>query len=383
MIQAIAVLTPIYITGFWSIVFLNSSIKNNKAKYFLGFFMLVAFALYLGHSLFFLGHFDIYLFYDPVYICSSLLVYPMYYQYVRLLTTDRHFDVKYLYHYIPAIILGLIALILHISADIGHSEAIREYFRNSYKIPHDNNDPFFINQVIYIIQRLVFAGQVIFYFIAGIRLIQKYKLQILNFYSNNEFRDINWVYYIFISLVFTAILSSIFNVIGKFSLYNQEWGLLISSLLISSMLFVLGFLANEQNPVVQDLERKDREVVAEVTEEELPQGDFKKKIEKLFGEDKVYLNPDLNIWEVASLLGTNRTYLSGFINKTYCVNFSAFVNRYRVEEAKIVLAKEEMDKYSLEVIGEKCGFGSYNNFIRVFREFEQMTPGRFRTQIKS
>jgi AraC-like DNA-binding protein len=42
-----------------------------------------------------------------------------------------------------------------------------------------------------------------------------------------------------------------------------------------------------------------------------------------------------------------------------------------------------MDKYSLEVIGEKCGFGSYNNFIRVFREFEQMTPGRFRTQIKS
>jgi len=103
----------------------------------------------------------------------------------------------------------------------------------------------------------------------------------------------------------------------------------------------------------------------------------------LFEEDKVYLNPDLNIWEVASLLGTNRTYLSGFINKTYNVNFSAFVNRYRVEEAKIVLAREEMDKYSLEVIGEKCGFGSYNNFIRVFREFEQMTPGRFRTQKKS
>ncbi|HAX96850.1 MAG TPA: hypothetical protein DCY35_10090 [Prolixibacteraceae bacterium] len=149
------------------------------------------------------------------------------------------------------------------------------------------------------------------------------------------------------------------------------------------MLFLLGFLANEQNPVVQDLERKDREVLTAVIEEELPQGDFKKKIEKLFDEDKVYLNPDLNIWEVASLLGTNRTYLSGFINKTYNVNFSAFVNRYRVEEAKIVLAREEMDKYSLEVIGEKCGFGSYNNFIRVFREFEQMTPGRFRTQKKS
>jgi len=383
VIQSIAVLTPIYVTGFWLIVFLNSSIKKNKAKYFLGFFMMVAFVLYLGHSLFFLGQFEVYLFYDPVYLCSSLLVYPMYYQYVRLLTTDRQFNSTYLYHYIPAFIFGLVALILHRSADVGTSESIREYFKESYKVPSDYNNPLFTSQVVYLLHRLVFAGQVVTYFIGGIRLIRKYRAQILQFYSNNEFRNINWVYNIFISLVFTAILSFIFNVIGKFNLYDHDWGLLISSLLISSMLFLLGFLANEQNPVVQDLERKDREVLTAVIEEELPQGDFKKKIEKLFDEDKVYLNPDLNIWEVASLLGTNRTYLSGFINKTYNVNFSAFVNRYRVEEAKIVLAREEMDKYSLEVIGEKCGFGSYNNFIRVFREFEQMTPGRFRTQKKS
>jgi len=271
VIQSIAVLTHIYVTGFWLIVLLNSSIKKNKAKYFSGSFMMFAFVLYLGHSLFFLGQFEVYLFYDPVYLCSSLLVYPMYYQYVRLLTTDRQFNSTYLYHYIPAFIFGLVALILHRSADVGTSESIREYFKESYKVPSDYNNPLFTSQVVYLLHRLVFAGQVVTYFIGGIRLIRKYRAQILQFYSNNEFRNINWVYNIFISLVFTAILSFIFNVIGKFNLYDHDWGLLISSLLISSMLFLLGFLANEQNPVVQDLERKDREVLTAVIKEELPQ----------------------------------------------------------------------------------------------------------------
>lgn len=383
MIQAIAVLTPIYVTGFWSIVFLNSSIKKNRAKYFLGFFMMVAFILYLGHSLFFLDHFEIYLFYDPIYLFSSLMVYPMYYQYVRLLTTDRKFSFHYLYHYVPAIIFGLIAFILHLSADKGSSDTIRDYFRESYRIPSEISSPVFINQVFYTLHRILFAVQVIFYFVSGFRLIRKYKEQILHFYSNNESRNINWVYNIFISLVFTAILSSVFNMIGKFSLFNQDWSLLISSVLISSMLFILGFLANEQNQVVEDMEGRDIEVISEIANEELPQGDFQSKLEKLFSDEKIYLNSELNIWEVASLLGTNRTYLSGFINKTYNVNFSAFVNRYRVDEAKNVLSLEEMDKYSLEVIGEKCGFGSYNNFIRVFRDFEQMTPGRYRSQIRT
>lgn len=382
MIQAIAVLTPVYVTGFWSIVFLNSSIKKNRAKYFLGYFMLVAFILYIGHSLFFLGHFDIYLFYDPVYLFSSLMVYPMYYHYVRLLTTDQHFRFFYLYHYIPAFIFGLGAFILHFSADRGSSESIRDYFKESYRFPSEFGGQIFINQIFYVLQRLLFAAQIIYYFIAGIHLIRKYKERILHFYSNNESRNINWVYYIFISLVITAILSSVFNIIGKFGLYNQHWGLLVSSLLMSSMLFTLGFLANEQSQVVQEIEGRDIEVILKSGNEELAQGDFQNKLEKLFSEDKVFLNPDLNIWEVASLLGTNRTYLSGFINKTYNVNFSSFVNKYRVNEAKIILSGEEMDKYSLEVIGEKCGFGSYNNFIRVFRDFEQMTPGRFRTQKK-
>jgi AraC-like DNA-binding protein len=378
VIQSIAVLTPLYVTGFWAIVFLSSSKKKNRAKFFLGFFMLIAFSLYMGHSLFFLANFDVYIHYDPVYITTSLLVYPMYYQYTRLLTVDSVFNSRYFFHYIPAFVMGILTVILHSVSHHQGNGHLEEYFRQSYQLNFDRSSGLFWNSLVYFFHRLVFAVQIILYFWKGYSLIKKHRERLLNYYSNQERRGIKWVSNIFISLVIVAILSSAFNIIGKFMFLNHPHILLIPSFLFSSMIFILGFLANGQDQIVREIELADSKESEFMVSNVRKEDDMELRLDELFRIEKIFLNPDLKIWDVSARLGTNRTYLSNYINKKYSVNFSRYVNRFRVDEAKNLMSSPDNRIYSLEVIGEKCGFGSYNNFIRVFREFENMTPSSFR-----
>ncbi len=383
MNQYIAVLTPLYVTGLWALVFLVSPMKKNKARSFLGFFMATAFLLYLGHSLFFLNKFDLYLHYDPVYITASLLVYPMYYQYIRLLTVDTRWSARYLLHYIPAFVMGLFGIILHRLSDVSRHDDLEHYFMESYRLSFARDNNLIWNSLFYLTHRIIFAFQIIIYFAIGFLFIRNHRERLLDYYSNHTRGRIAWVSNIFISFVIMAILSSVFNVIGKFSLLHHEYSLFLSSMLFSSTIFIMGYLANGQNQVIRDI------VLADEKESEIPerivtgQDDLDVRLTKLFENEKLHLNSDLKIWDVTARLGTNRTYLSNFINKNYAVNFSVFVNRYRVEDAKKFLANMEGSLYSLEVVGEKSGFGSYNNFIRVFRELEQVTPGRYRDLQKS
>jgi AraC-like DNA-binding protein len=376
--QYIAVLTPLYVTGFWALVFLVSSMKENRARSFLGFFMAIAFLLYLGHSLFFLNKFDLYVHYDPIYITATLLVYPMYYQYIRLLTVDTRWSAKYLLHYIPAFVMGLLGVILHHVSHVSIHDNIELYLRESYRLNFGKDNYLVWNSLFYLVHRIFFALQIIIYFTMGILFIRSHRERLLDYYSNHKSGSIAWVSNIFITLVIMAVLSSVFNVIGKFSFLHHENSLLLPSMLFSITIFIMGYLANGQNQVIRDI------VLADEKESEIPdrivtgQDELNVRLTKLFKVEKLHLNSDLKIWDVTARLGTNRTYLSNYINKNYAVNFSVFVNRYRVEEAKKFLTNMEGSLYSLEVVGEKCGFGSYNNFIRVFREMEQVTPGRYR-----
>ncbi len=55
------------------------------------------------------------------------------------------------------------------------------------------------------------------------------------------------------------------------------------------------------------------------------------------------------------------------------------MNKYRVENAKKLILSDTSQKYTLEHIAEKTGFGSIASFLRVFKKFEGITPGKFRS----
>ena len=68
---------------------------------------------------------------------------------------------------------------------------------------------------------------------------------------------------------------------------------------------------------------------------------FAEALHKAFDDERIYLNPRLTINLLAERLGTNRTYLSAYINQQLNVSFFEYVNRDRVVYAKGLLAQPD------------------------------------------
>lgn len=102
---------------------------------------------------------------------------------------------------------------------------------------------------------------------------------------------------------------------------------------------------------------------------------FAERMYLLFEKEHVYLNPRLRLSELATLLGTNRTYLSQYFNQNCESTFYDFVNDYRIHHAKLLLHSTDD---TLETIAMNSGFNSLSTFRRAFVQREGMNPIEFR-----
>lgn len=102
-----------------------------------------------------------------------------------------------------------------------------------------------------------------------------------------------------------------------------------------------------------------------------------KRIAILFEKEKVYLNPNLKVSDIAATIGTNRTYVSAYFNKETQCTFYDYVNRFRIEYACKQLDCTD-DK--IVQIAEISGFNSAQAFIRVFTKIKGISPSKYRKE---
>ena len=95
--------------------------------------------------------------------------------------------------------------------------------------------------------------------------------------------------------------------------------------------------------------------------------DVFKKLE----DEKFYLDTEVNIDWISSKLGTNRHYVSDYLNRVKHVSFYEYVNTLRLIYAERLL-KEGKEK--LADIAFICGFNSDHTFRRLFKEKYGCTP---------
>ncbi len=377
MFYDIILYTPMYVTLFWAITLLLSNRKKNLAKYFLGIFMAAAFLVYVSHAIFFHKEQGLYLYIDPIYTLGSLLVYPLYYVYIKILSVDTCFQKKNWILFAPAIVLsGLTLLVYLLMPSVERTDYISTYFFYSKK-GHADSLLQKIQRIIYHTGRGVFVIQVFYLLYKGSGLIKKYNKRIANFYSNIEDKSILWVNLLLWSFVATSLMSVVFNAIGKHYFLDAPLLLLIPSAIFSVLLFMIGIEGYMQNHSVRDL-------VSDEAEETLPdvlqsnKERLKEKLVQFFEIEKIYRNPNLKITDVSFLLNTNRTYVSQIINTDFDCSFSEFVGRYRIQEAKELLKTATATTYTLDYICHEVGFGSLHSFIRVFKKSTGCTPGSYR-----
>lgn len=372
MLSDLILYTPMYVTFFWSIMLLSAYVQNNRAKHFLGFFMLVAFLLYLSHVLYFKQYVSLYSVFDSIYVFANLAVYPLYYLYLRLLTVETACKIKNLLHLIPALLFSILSIVFLIAMDSPYQYFEKRMGINDRALTVVENFHF----QLYVAIRIVFLIQVLYYSIAGLKLVRSYESRVVEFYSNTEGKSITWARMLLYSFLVTSFSSALLNFIGRTYFLNSAYLLAIPSILFSVLQFFIGFQGYLQNHSVNDMIH-DEQDGEHIGEQSFPPILHRKLIE-LMENRRIYRQPDLKITHVCLHLQTNRTYVSNLINKEFNCSFSEFINRYRIKEAVELLQSPQGKSLSVAEVGMQCGFGSLNSFIRTFKQVEGLPPGRFR-----
>lgn len=89
-----------------------------------------------------------------------------------------------------------------------------------------------------------------------------------------------------------------------------------------------------------------------------------------------YKESGVTIEMLAAEIGTNRYYLSDYINSHLRLTFSEWIKQLRLEEAKrLLLSYPEM---TMDKIAALIGYSSGSYFIKVFVQYEKMTPTKWR-----
>lgn len=91
--------------------------------------------------------------------------------------------------------------------------------------------------------------------------------------------------------------------------------------------------------------------------------------------DKGFRNSDITIQDLATLVGTNRTYLSKYINSRYQTTFRNWIALLRIDDAKEILLSSDS---SILEISELLGFSSPTTFSRTFQQLTGLKPTDYR-----
>ena len=382
MVREIIVLTPIYVSLFWSFVFLTSVFSANKARFWLGIFMLVVAVLYSCHAGFFMGYSNFYLKVDSLYLLTGLSVFPLYYIYVRLLTCDVGLKWSYLVHFIPAVVLS--AVLIFLTFDASFEERQVYYSEVLVRNRWPETQPLIIRSMAFVFfaSRFVFGFQVIGYLVAGYLLAKKYDHRIADFYSNLEGKQLIWVKLLTVSFLLTSIASLVVNTIGRGLFMTNDLVLAVPSALFSTLFFIIGLQGNKQDYTIRSLVEDEGEDGVVSSGLDLRHDELKVGVIKMLETEQLYLASELRITELCKVLNTNRTYLSNLINNEFKLSFNDLINLYRVKHAVSLIEDNKTSDLSLGDIAIDSGFGSLSSFNRAFKKVKGVTPGQYRNEVK-
>ncbi len=93
-----------------------------------------------------------------------------------------------------------------------------------------------------------------------------------------------------------------------------------------------------------------------------------------------YQNQDLNIDKVAEIMGVRKHKISQLLNDTYNVNFSSYLRKFRIDKVKNMIQSNEV--FTLEAIGQECGFKAKSSYYAAFKKETGMTPLQFKKHIQ-
>ncbi len=216
------------------------------------------------------------------------------------------------------------------------------------------------------------------YPILSILVVHRYRMDLKNEFSTiDSRRRIGWLLFV---LSFNTVYWVSSLGIGIFNAYTGKAAFvgIFNYTLLLALNYILGFYGLKQERVFtpESGANEERYKYSRL------RADYKERVKQrlltLFDKEKPYLESELTVSAVAERIKVPRHVLTEVLNAGIGKNFYQFVNEYRVEAVKEMLANPQYRHLSIEAIGFECGFNSKSTFFSVFKSLTGLTPAQYK-----
>lgn len=106
-------------------------------------------------------------------------------------------------------------------------------------------------------------------------------------------------------------------------------------------------------------------------------------LQTLMEEEHLYRNPQLTRETVMEMLKTNSTYLAQAIKDNSGMNYSQYINSFRMREALKALSDRTRIEVPIKDIAVEAGFNSLTTFYKLFQQVTGISPAAYRRSLAS
>ncbi len=380
-LKTIALLAPSFVTLFWAMILF---VRNNSPRnpgFYIASQMLAFFIVFTSIIPFYTGNVRLYLLLEPVFFFAVCMIFPLTWFYVRTVTCRTGLVRKDFIHFLPAVFITLSGIICQFLLPVEHLS----YYGSGQPYPGGDSVTAQLPYLVNYFSKGIIVLQIPFYFVLSQGLIRRHRKQVDDYFSGLKHYYFNWIRIFYITYPGASILGLFLLLKGNSNLNSTPDPILVLLFfLLSGIFFLIAYIANHQRYIENGefYRVMPGEEGIPIDAPHIP-GGLKPALEQVFEEEQPYLQHELKITDIASRLGTNRTYVSRLIRTHYDTNFSGFVNSFRAREAIRMLGQEAYRNHTTKSIAESAGFNNYNSFTGAFRKETGMTPGAYREKINN
>ena len=126
------------------------------------------------------------------------------------------------------------------------------------------------------------------------------------------------------------------------------------------------------------IEKQEREAAYRSLVSPALMDDLKEKILNVIVMQKKYKDKNYSARKLAEDLGTNTRYISAVVNVKFHMNYTSFINKFRIEEAMAILVDRRYQKLRMQEVSDMVGFSNRQSFYASFFKLMKMTPREYR-----
>ena len=379
MIQSIVTSMPMLVCGILSVL-LALSLYNDKdrPRISLLVFMIVATLLYTAHCIYFNNAYQAIPFTDTIYSFCNPAVYPLYYIYIEKLTLRHPDHRRQCLLLLPSLACCLTVGALYLLMSREETELfIRQYLYNGESNMLTGLG--WWQSVAHLAVKVVFALQIPPIVVMGWRHITHYNLLVEQNYSDIDDKTLAPIKPLLILFVITSLVSFLCNAIGRYRFADSIWLLAIPSLIFSTLILLIGHIGLHQHFHIGNIGESVEELTPTTSQPHVGHRVLKEGLRRLMDRERIYLQPNLKLEDLARRLNSNRAYIYNVINVEYGISFSEFINRRRIEYAAHQIRQNP--KALLSDISTMSGFSSSSAFYRNFKQFMGCTPSEYQQNV--